>query len=138
MPTKKSRAAYMRAYRAKEGATRGRPRTSPPTKGQKEKIALQRAWKLGCRELADLGTPIHVQLNRSGKITLTAKFTDVAHAFDVLVGHRTGDLSWMYELLCLAVYPEGISRGRWKRLHPAFWMKESALRTERLGNENAD
>jgi hypothetical protein len=51
MPTKKSRAAYMRAYRAKKGSTRGRPRSKPPTKGQQQKIVLQDAWKLGCHEL---------------------------------------------------------------------------------------
>jgi hypothetical protein len=136
MPTKESRAEYMRAYRAKKGATRGRPRSTPPTKGQKKKIVLQDAWKLGCRELADLGTPIHVQLNRSRKITLKAKFPGaLAHALVILSGYRTGRLSWMYELLCAAVFPDSICRS-WKTLHPAFWMKKSALMREldREGN----
>jgi hypothetical protein len=156
MRNTKSRADYMRRYRASkrlkeltctrcgtafQAAHKGRKycsdacRAGPPTRGSKQKAALKEAWELGRQQLAELGTPIYVQLDCSSKVTLKAGFPGaLGHAFIILSGCRAGELSWMYDLICAAVFPDGICR-RWKTLHPAFWLKTSALRapiTEKL------
>ena len=95
MRNTKSRADYMRRYRASkrlkeltctrcgtafQAAHKGRKycsdacRAGPPPRGSKQKAALKEAWGLGCRQLAQLGTPIYLQLDCSGKVTLKAGF----------------------------------------------------------------
>jgi hypothetical protein len=115
---KKSRAAYMRRYRASKRVLTPKPTS---TRGERQKTTLKEAWNLGRCQLAEQGTPIYVRLNRSGKITLKAEFPGaLAHALIILSGYRTGELSWMYDLLCAAVFPDSICR-RWKTMVPAFW-----------------
>ena len=149
MRNSKSRADYMRRYRASKrlkeltcqrcgtafrAARKDRKycsdacRAGQATRGSKQKTALKEAWELGRRQLAELGTPIYVQLDCSGKVTLKAGFPGaLGHALIVLSGYRTGEQSWMYNLICAAVFPDSICR-RWRKLHPAFWLKTSALR----------
>jgi hypothetical protein len=96
MPTKKSRAAYMRAYR------KTKPELTP---GQR---VLRDGWATGLEDLASRKTPIYVSFD--GR-ELTADFDGAfAHALVILSGYRvivlgTG-LEWMYWLLCIA----GVSR----------------------------
>ena len=79
------------------------------------------------RQLAELGTPIYIRLDCSGKVTLKGEFPGAAcHATLVLVCHRAGELGWMYDLLCLAFFPDIVRR--WRKVRPAFWLKTSALR----------
>ena len=153
MRNTKSRADYMRRYRASKqikeltcqrcgtafrAAHKGRKYCSDACRdGQHTKIALREAWGLGCGQLAELGTPIYVQLDCSGEVTLTAGFPGaLGHALIILSGYRAGELTWMYDLICAAVFPfpDNICR-RWKTLHSALWLKTSALRspiTEKL------
>lgn len=99
MPTKKSRAEYMRAYR----------KAKPQKKLAPELRALRDSWALGLADLAERGTPIYARYDGH---QLTADFPGAfAHALVVLSGYReivpdTG-LAWMYDLLVCSVFGPG-------------------------------
>jgi hypothetical protein len=99
MPTKKSRAEYMRAYR----------KAKPQKRLKSEGRDLREAWAVGLEDLAERGTPIYVRYDGH---QLTADFPGAfAHALAILSGYReivpdTG-LAWMYDLLVIGVFGPG-------------------------------